>query len=106
VRLTGTVSPLPDPSSNWRGVTPRCGSGTTGLPQAFDLTWHLAEGGCDTQLLCENSAFDLPPFPDQAQGAGLQDQIEHEPDASFRVPLRTSGPGHQRSSANGSFMPY
>ena len=83
-------------------MTSRCGSGTTGLPKAFDSTWHLAEGGCDTQLLCEISAFDLPPFPAQAQGAGLQDQVEHEPNASFQVPLRTFGPGHKRVLAKGA----
>jgi hypothetical protein len=81
-------------------VTPRCGSGTTGLPQAFDSIWHLAEGGCYTQLLCENYAFDLPPFPAQAQRAGLPHRVEHEPSASFRVPLRTFGPGHDPALAN------
>jgi len=54
---------------------------------------HLAEGSSGTQLPCEISAFDLPPFPAQAQSAGLQDRVEQEPNASLRMPLRTFGPG-------------
>ena len=65
---------------------------------------HLAEGSSGTQLPCEISAFDLPPFPAQAQRAGLQYRVEHEPNASFRIPLRTFGTGQVLSLATDSYM--
>jgi hypothetical protein len=64
----------------------------------------LAEGGSGTKLPCEISAFYLPPFPAEAQRAGLQHRVEHEPSASFRIPLRTFDPGHQESFVAGGFQ--
>jgi hypothetical protein len=63
----------------------------------------LAEGSSGTQLPCEISAFDLPSFPAQAQRAGLQDRVKHEPSASLRIPLSTFGPGQEQALSNGRF---